>query len=81
VVKRRVEIVDTNRVYTQLLHEGCISQTFVAICERIFAVCGIVCSLTSGLVIDTNDHYPLVGGGVDEVLATDLDWLDGIGDG
>lgn len=81
MVKRRVEIVDTNRVYTQLLHEGCISQTFVAICEGIFAVCGIVCSLTSGLVIDTNDHHPLVCAGVDEVLATDFDWLDGIGDG
>ena len=81
MIQRRVKIVDTNSVHPQLLHEDSIAQTDVGICERILAVCGLVCALTSGLVVNTNNHQPVVGDGIDKVLAAHFDWVDGFRDG
>lgn len=78
MVKRRVEIVDTDRVHTQLLHKGSISQTDIGICESVLAVRGLVRSLTSRLVVNTNNHQSLVRDGVDKVLSADFHWMDGI---
>jgi hypothetical protein len=36
--------------------------------------------LTSRLVVDTNDHQPLVRDRVDKVLTADLDWVDSLRD-
>jgi hypothetical protein len=37
--------------------------------------------LTSGLIVDTNDHQPLVRDSVNKVLTADLDGVNGMRDG
>ena len=78
MVKRRVEIVDTDRVHTQLLHKGSISQTDIGICESVLAVRGLVRSLTSRLVVNTNNHQTFVCDCVNEVLPAHFNRVDGV---
>jgi hypothetical protein len=37
--------------------------------------------LTTGLIVDTNDHQSLVRDRIDKVLAADFDWVDGLRNG
>lgn len=93
MVQRRINVVDANGVhlkslasahvavhstYTQLLHHNSIAQTHVPIGESIFARGWLVSGLTSRLVVNTNDHQPLVRDGIDKILAADLDRVDGV---
>lgn len=81
MVESGVKIVDSKRVHTQLLHEDGIAQTDVGIGEGIFAVLGLVCALTSRLVVDTNDHQALVGDSVNKVAAANFNRVHSIGNG
>jgi hypothetical protein len=65
---------------TQSLHEHSISQTDISVRKHVLALSRLVRSLTSRLVVDTNDHQPLVGDRVDKVLTADLDWVDSLRD-
>lgn len=95
VVQSRVDVVDTDSVhliqsaivcatlhytYTQLLHNHGVTKTHICVCEGILLLSGLVSGLTSRLVVNTNNHQPLVGDGVDEVLAADLNGVNGMGD-
>lgn len=64
--------------YTQLLHNHCITETHVCVCEGILLRRGLVSGLTSRLVVNTNDHQPLVSDGIDKVQAADLNRVDGL---
>lgn len=66
--------------YPQFLYEHSIAQTDVRVRKHILALTGLVRSLASRLVVNTNNHQSLVGDCVNEVLAADLDGVDGIGD-
>ena len=94
VVESGVDIVDANRVhlgslaaadrsmhcsYTQLLHNHSIAKTHVRVGEGILTLCRLVSGLTSRLIVNANDHQPLVCDGVDKVLTADLDRVDGVG--
>jgi hypothetical protein len=37
--------------------------------------------LTTGLIVDTNDHQSLVRDRIDKVLAADFNWVDGLRNG
>jgi hypothetical protein len=67
--------------YAESLHQHSIAQADVRIREHVLALIGLVRSLAAGLVVDADDHEPLVRDRVDEVLAADFDGVHGIGDG
>jgi hypothetical protein len=69
------------QTYTQSLHQHGVAQTNIGIVEHVLALRRLVRSLTSGLVVDANDHQPLVGHGVNKVLAANLDGMDGMRNG
>lgn len=66
--------------YTQLLHDHSITETHVCVGEGILTILWLVSGLTSRLIVNTNNHQPLVCDRVDKVLTANLDRVDGVGD-
>jgi hypothetical protein len=75
-----IAVCGSNCTYTELLHDHRVTETHVGVCEGILLGRGLVSGLTSRLVVNTNNHQPLPGNGVDEILAADLNRVDGVGD-
>lgn len=76
MIERRIHIIRPNGIHAQLLHQRRIPQTSRRIAERIAIACAIRV-LTTGLVVDANDHEPFAGLGVDEFLVSHDDGVDG----
>lgn len=67
--------------YTEALDHSRVSQADVGVGEHVLALVRLVGGLSTRLVINANDHEPLVGDRIDEVLASHLDRVDGMGEG
>lgn len=67
--------------YTEFLDQHSVAQTDIGIREHILAFIGLVRSLASRLVVDTNDHQTLVRDRVDKVLSANLDRVHGLRNG
>lgn len=79
VVETRRQVIDTDGVNAQTLHESGIPQACIRIAERVL-VLGEARG-TAGLVVDTQDLEPITGFTVHKVLSLDLDGNDGAGSG
>lgn len=66
--------------YTELLHDRSIAQTHVRVGEGILSRGWLVTGLTSRLVVNTNNHQPLVRDSINKVLAADFDRVNGVSD-
>ena len=66
--------------YTKLLHDHRVAETHVGVSERILTGGWLVSGLTSRLVVDTNNHQPLVRDSINKVLAADFDRFNGVSD-
>ena len=80
MIERWIDIVRANSVDAHILHERRIAQTNRRITQWIPRASAIR-TLSSWLVVHTNDHEALVGLRVDEFLLLNDDWIDGEGGG
>jgi phosphoenolpyruvate carboxylase len=67
--------------YTEPLYQRGIPQAHVGIREHILALLRLVSSLTSGLIVDANDHQSFVRDCIHKVLTADLDRVHGLRNG
>ena len=79
VVKGGVDVVHTDGVGTKLLEHDGIAQTDFLVRQGVTTLLRLVACLAAGLVVNTDDHEALLGNGVEQVLALDLDRVDGDG--
>lgn len=80
VVQVRVDIVDSDGVDAQLLHQRRVSKTDVPIAQRVGAAARVVAGGSTWLICKPDDLEAVVGDRVDEVGASDRDGLDGEGE-
>lgn len=79
VVQSGVDIVHTDGVRTELLEHDGIAQTDFLVRQGVATLLRLVACLASGLVVNTNDHEALLRNSVNQILALDLDRVDGDG--
>jgi hypothetical protein len=76
VVQSRVDVVNTDSVHTELLHDNRITETHVGVRKGIFLFSGLVSGLTARLIVNTNNHQPFVCDCVNEVLPAHFNRVD-----
>lgn len=74
-----VDVVDTDGVDAQHLHEGGVTEAVILEGQSILSRVGVVASAATRLVGDANDLEAVASGVVDEVVALDADGRDGGG--
>lgn len=73
VVQVWVDVVNTNGVDTQHLHDGGVTKAGVLFGQRVHSIVRRVASAAARLVCDANDLVSVTSRIVDEVAALDLD--------
>lgn len=81
MVQVRINIVNTKRVDTKVLHDGSVAEAEILVGQRVHAGRRRVASATARLVSDANDLITVARCIVDEVTAFDLDGGDSSGQG
>lgn len=76
-----VDVVDTDGVDAENLHESCIAKTLVLVAEGVDARPWVVSGRAAGLVGDTDDLVPGTSGVVDEKGTLDVDGRHGCSQG
>lgn len=66
MVQIGVDVIDTNGVHAQNLHESSITKAVILVAERVHSRLGFVSSRATGLVCDSHDLETVASGVVDE---------------
>lgn len=77
VVKVGVNVVDTNSVDAENLHERRITHASISIGQWVLFLIRLVASATTGLVADTNNLELVARVGIVEIIALDFEGFDG----
>lgn len=77
MVQVGVDVVNTDGVDAENLHEGSIAHASISVGQRVLAIFRLVTSAATGLVANTNDLELVTRVGVVEFVALDLEGLDG----
>lgn len=77
VVKVGVNVVNTDGVDAESLHEGSITHASIGVGQRVLVLRGLVAGAATGLVANTNDLELVARVGVIKVVALDFEGLDG----
>lgn len=81
MVHIRINVVHTNGVDAQNLHESSIAKALVLVAKRVDARARVVPSRATGLVGDTDDLVPGASGVIDEKGTLDVDGRHGCSQG
>lgn len=79
MVQVGIDVVNTNGIDTEQLHDGGITEAGVLVGQRVHSTGGRVASAAARLVCDADDLVSVTGRIVDEVAALDLDGGDSSG--
>lgn len=79
MVQVGVDVVDTDGVHTQHLHESGIAKAVGLVAQRVYSRLGLVAGRTAGLVCDSHDLEPGTGVLVDEERALHINGGHGSG--
>lgn len=79
MVQVGVDVVDTNGVDTQNLHQSSITKAVILVAERVDSGRGVVASRATGLVCDSHDLEAVTSGIIDEERALHVNGGDGGG--
>ena len=77
MVQVGVDVVNTDGVDAENLHESSIAHASISVGQRVLAIFRLVTSAATGLVANTNDLELVTRVGVVEFVALDLEGLDG----